>query len=119
MAGAAPVTVTTATRAGNVVTITTTAPHGLIANQGFQLSGVADGTFNLNSTILAVPDATHFTFKQNAPNASSTGGSVAPAKQVIVTNAIDMPGQIAVHYLSWLTTTVPVPLPGGKSAWAG
>src|ERR1044071_2847262 len=67
---------TGANRAGNVVTITTTAPHQIFAGQSATISGVANTTFNGVFTVVSVPSPTTFTYKQTAANAISGGGSV-------------------------------------------
>jgi 6-phosphogluconolactonase (cycloisomerase 2 family) len=73
---------TGANRSGNVVTITTTAPHQIFAGQSATISGVANSTFNGVFTVVSVPTPTTFTYKQTAANAVSGGGSVTvPATQ--------------------------------------
>jgi 6-phosphogluconolactonase (cycloisomerase 2 family) len=73
---------TGANRSGNVVTITTTAPHQIFAGQSATISGVANTTFNGVFTVVSVPTPTTFTYKQTAANAISGGGSVSvPATQ--------------------------------------
>src|SRR5437868_10472829 len=67
---------TGANRSGNVVTITTTAPHQIFAGQSATISGVANSTFNGVFTVVSVPSPTAFTYKQTAANAISGGGSV-------------------------------------------
>src|SRR3989449_11071665 len=59
---------TGAVRAGNVATITTTAPHGLITGQTVLITGVADNSFNGAFTVASVPNSTTFTFAQTAAN---------------------------------------------------
>ena len=68
-----------AVRSSNVVTITTTAPHGLIANEAVLITGVADPSFNGIFTVSAVPSSTTFTYVQTAANATSGGGSATYA----------------------------------------
>ncbi len=120
MATAASVAISAIQRTNNVVTVTTAAAHGLAAGQGFSLSGVADNSFNLNGTVLAVPSATTFTFNQSGANASSTGGNVLPAKEVIVLEISETSqSEITIRYLLWLTTTVPVARPSATSQWSG
>ena len=68
---------TGANRAGNVVTITTTAPHQIFAGQSATISGVANTTFNGTFTVKSVPSPTTFTYSQTAANAVSGGGSVS------------------------------------------
>ena len=73
---------TGANRTGNVVTITTTAPHQIFAGQTATISGVANTTFNGAFVVTSVPTPTTFTYKQTAANAISGGGTVSvPATQ--------------------------------------
>lgn len=73
-------TITTAVRANNIVTITTSAAHGLVVGDWVGISGVADTTFNSGAgvafQILTVPSPTTFTYAQIGMAASSTGGTV-------------------------------------------
>jgi len=67
---------TGAVRAGNVVTITTSAAHALLLGQAVTVEGVtAVGGTNFNGTfaVTAVPSGTTFTYAQAAAN--DTGGS--------------------------------------------
>src|SRR5579871_2831456 len=82
---------TGANRVGNVVTITTTAPHQIFAGQSATISGVANTTFNGVFTVTSVPTPTTFTYNQTAANAISGGGSVsvpATATQLITFPAL-------------------------------
>ncbi|HEY2233990.1 MAG TPA: MBG domain-containing protein [Candidatus Angelobacter sp.] len=73
---------TGANRSGNVVTITTAAPHQIFVGQTATISGVANTTFNGAFVVTSVPSPTTFTYKQTAANAISGGGSVSvPATQ--------------------------------------
>ena len=73
---------TGANRSGNVVTITTTAPHQIFVGQTATISSVANTTFNGAFVVTSVPSPTTFTYKQTAANAISGGGSVSvPATQ--------------------------------------
>ena len=120
MATAVAVAISAISRTNNVVTVTTSAAHGLAASQGFSISGVADNSFNLNATVASIPSTTSFTFNQSGANASSSGGSVLPAKEVIVLAIrTSTPAVINVQYALWLTTLVPVPQPGAVSVWTG
>ncbi len=66
-----------AVRATNVVTITTTSPHGLSTGQSVTISGVSDSSFNGTFTIATVPSTTTFTYAQTGPAATSGGGAVS------------------------------------------
>ncbi len=73
---------TGASRASNVVTITTTIAHDLIPNEAVLITGVADASFNGTFTVAAVPSTTTFTFAQMGPTATSGGGTVTHALPV-------------------------------------
>jgi len=66
---------TGASRATNVVTITTTAAHGYAAADDVRVSGVTDTSFNGIFTIQAIPSSTTFTYNQTGPNATSGSGT--------------------------------------------
>src|SRR3970040_553937 len=65
-----------AVRATNVVTITTTAPHGLAVGQTVSVTGVTYFTFTGTFVIVAVPSTTTFTYAQTAADATSGNGTV-------------------------------------------
>jgi DNA-binding beta-propeller fold protein YncE len=69
-------------RAGNAVTVKTTANHGIDpANPGSVLiSGVPVSSFNGTFTVTGVPDATTFTYAQSGPDENSSGGKVNYAR---------------------------------------
>ncbi len=121
MPTAPPVAVSTAVRTANVVTVTTAAPHGLIAGQGCALRNVTDPSFNGNFTLASAPTTTTFTFSQPSVNASSSGGSVLPAKQILLLEVSQgRDGHKSIRYLLWLTITIPVVRPiSTTSAWPG
>lgn len=79
----APVSISSVSRASNVVTVTTAAAHGLSAGQSATHAGITDTTFNGVYTVASVTDATHYTFSQTAANGSSSGGTVTATKQII------------------------------------
>src|SRR5712691_6740627 len=97
---------TGAVRAGNVVTITTTAPHGLITGQTVLITGVADNSFNGAFTVASVPNSTTFTFAQTAANATSGGGSALdPGLQT--SSGITANGALRTANVVTVTTTAP------------
>jgi len=64
-----------AIRSANVVTVKTTASHGLSAGQSVRIGGVTNSSFNGGPfTIVSVPNAKTFTFSQTGPNATSGNG---------------------------------------------
>jgi len=97
---------TGAVRAGNVATITTTAPHGLITGQTVLITGVADNSFNGAFTVASVPNSTTFTFAQTAANATSGGGSALdPGLQN--SSGITANGALRTANVVTVTTTAP------------
>ena len=73
----AEVSIATAVRTTNVVTITTAAAHGFPVGMSVLIAGVTDASFNGTFTIASVPSSTTFTYAQTAANASSSGGTAA------------------------------------------
>jgi hypothetical protein len=81
-------------------------------NQGFSLQNTTNPTFNVNGTVASVTSSTVFTFNMIVPDATtSTGGTVNPAKEIIIldTNPFAGNGTVSVRYLLWLTTVSPKP----------
>lgn len=70
------ITPTGAVRDSNVVTITTTAAHGLTPGQRVTIGSVTDGSFNGTFVIDTVPSPTTFTYAQTGAGASSGNGTV-------------------------------------------
>lgn len=116
-ATASPVTITSAVRTSNVATITAAA-HGLLANQGFCITGVTDISFNVCGTIKTVPTAATFTFDLTGANVSSSGGSVLPAKQIIILQTQPADTGNTISGVFWITTIAGIAAPG-SSAWGG
>lgn len=116
---ATAVSIASITFLGNVVTVNTSGPHGLAAGQGFSLTGVNPSVYNVNSTVVAVNSATQFTFNLSNPASFVSGGSLLPAKEVIIlATMVPNTGQTTVNYLLWLTTSQPVAGPS-NSSWSG
>ena len=107
---ASATTVTSITCSGQTATVNSTA-HGLIAGQGFSLSGTA-ATFNSTASTVTTNS---FTFVLPVGTACSgfTSGytAVIPAKQIInVSSFVTAAGNITINYVSWYTVTAPTPL---------
>src|ERR1017187_427304 len=102
---ASATTVSSITCSGQTATVNSTA-HGLVASQGFSLSGTA---LTFNSTASTVT-ANAFTFVLPAGTACSgfTSGysAVVPAKQIIQMFSVPYPGPatVALNYVYWFTT---------------
>jgi hypothetical protein len=114
---ASPVAITSVSRTANVVTVNCATNCNIAPNQGFSVSGVTDTSFNTNGTA-TTGSGTTFTFSQSGVTASSSGGSVAPAKQVIVLQVTPSPNFIGVQALCWTTTINGIPQSQG-SQWIG
>ena len=105
-------TVTSITCSGQTATVNSTA-HGLIASQGFSLSG-SSPTFNSTASTVS---ANSFTFVLPAGTACSgfTSGytAVSTAKQIVQLSSSVNTGNatITLNYLFWFTTVYPNPLP--------
>ena len=69
-------------RAANVVTVTTSTPHGVVSGDQVTIAGVSDTSFNGVFPEATIPDSTHFTYAQTAANASSSGGTAAPVGSI-------------------------------------
>src|SRR5215510_8161192 len=77
-----------ATENGFLVTITTTAAHGLSAGQSVTISGVGVAGYNGTFPVVSVPSTTQFTYIAGASGlASSGGGTAASATATIQTTA--------------------------------
>nr|MDP9147873.1 hypothetical protein [Acidobacteriota bacterium] len=77
-----------ATQNGFLVTITTTAAHGLAAGQSTTISGVGIAAYNGTFAVIGTPSSTQFTYVAGAAGlAGSGGGTSAPATVTIQTTA--------------------------------
>ena len=72
-----------ATETGNVVTITTLAPHGFVVGQNVTIAGLTPAGYNGTFTITSVPTTTTFTYVDTvtglAPATSSGTATLAPS----------------------------------------
>ena len=64
-------------RSGNEVICETSAANGFVIDELVTLAGVTDPSFDGSFTIDNIIDATHFSYPQIAPDATSSGGTVA------------------------------------------
>jgi len=77
-----------ATENGFLVTITTSAAHGLAAGQSVTIAGVGVAGYNGTFAVLSVPSGTQFTYVAGASGlAASGGGTAASATATITTTA--------------------------------
>jgi len=112
--------VSSITCSGQTATVNSTA-HGLIASQGFVISGTAPTFMSTASTVTA--NALTFVLPTGTPCSGFTSGytTIQAARQIIdlATMANIPQGTITFSYLQWYTTTFPTPVPGFTSAWFG
>jgi hypothetical protein len=119
--GLSATTVTSITCSGQTATVNATA-HGLVASQGFSLSGTA-ATFN-STTSTVTTNALAFVLPSGTACSNFTSGytTIVPAKQIIELGATASAGNATVilNYVYWFTTQFPNPLPSSTvSVWSG
>src|SRR5277367_3857081 len=75
---------TGATENGFLVTITTTAAHGLSAGQSVTIAGVAVAGYNGTFPVVAAPSSTQFTYIAGASGLAASGGGTAASATATV-----------------------------------
>src|SRR5271163_2213771 len=78
---------TGATENGFLVTITTTAAHGLAAGQSVTITGVAVAGYNGTFPVVAAPSSTQFTYVAGASGLAASGGGTASSATATITTA--------------------------------
>lgn len=78
---------TGATENGFLVTITTTAAHGLSAGQSVTIAGVAVAGYNGTFAVVAAPSSTQFTYIAGASGLAPSGGGTAASATATITTA--------------------------------
>ena len=114
-------TVSSITCSGQTATVNATA-HGLVASQGFSLSGAATAFNSTTSTVTT--NALTFVLPSGTACSGFTSGytTIVPAKQIIELGATASAGNATVilNYVYWFTTQFPNPLPSTTvSVWSG
>jgi hypothetical protein len=66
-----------ATQSGFLVTVTTTAAHGLTAGQSVTISGIGVANYNGTFPVSAVPNSTQFTYILGISGLTTSGGGIA------------------------------------------
>jgi len=91
-----------ASRSSNVVTITTTAVHGLETGQFVKIVDVASTTFNGTFEVASTPSTTTFTYSQVDDDETSEEGSVYvisyPIRDIDVTGAVVTSSEVAIDF---------------------
>lgn len=91
------VTISTAARVSNVVTIVTATPHGLVATDTVVIAGVTPvgaTSFNGTFTVVSAADTTHFTYAQVAANDTGSGGTMNEVTASVVTVTTQEPHKL-------------------------
>ncbi len=107
------ITGTGASRTSNMVTITTTAPHGLLVNDPVVIAGVTDTSFNGIFLVASVPSSTTFTYSEPPPplpNTTSGNGTANLMVTAIIQNAQN------IETSTWLNTYID-PCSGTCGIW--
>lgn len=104
--GAAPstLTVSSITRSGTLVTVTTSADHGLIVDDFVTIAGAVETDYNGAQRIYSVPSSTTFTYTTTATPTSPATGTITATKRDIVYNFFRLPSRITL-----LTDTLLIP----------
>src|SRR5262249_10502803 len=69
--------ISTATEAGNTVTITTAAPHNFVTGQTVNINGVSVGGYNTNGAAITVTGASTFTYTLPSTGLAAGSGGFA------------------------------------------
>lgn len=101
------VSITSATRASNVITVTTSAQHSLDpGNPGVVLiTAMSDTSFDGSFTVLSVIDAFHFTYSSVGTPATATGGMVRFGKPNLTFNLTTSTRGIALDLITRTAAT--------------
>jgi hypothetical protein len=76
-----------ATENGFLVTITTTAAHGLSAGQSVTITGIAVAGYNGTFPVVAAPSSTQFTYIAGASGLAASGGGQAASSTATITTS--------------------------------
>ncbi len=72
------VNISAISRTSGVVTVTMSAPTGMLPTDSVTIAGVADSSFDGTFPIASIIDSLHFTYALALADTSSTGGTAAP-----------------------------------------
>lgn len=78
------ISISTVSRTSGITSVVTSSPHGLIVGMPVQITGVTDTTFDGYFLVDSVSSTTGFTYLQTGANASSSGGAVDIALEVVL-----------------------------------
>lgn len=86
--------VTSVTRSGSVVTVTTTAEHGYTVDDFVTLAGASQVDYNGEQRVYSVPTSTTFTFITTAEPATPATGTITVTKRDVVYNFYKLPERL-------------------------
>ena len=92
---AQPSTISTASRSGDVVTVTTSGVHGFAVGQYVAIEETGNFAFNGSFRVTSVPSSSTFTYVQSGIDASTSGGRATLIQQVRVPENASTPGYSA------------------------
>lgn len=88
------ISVTSVTRSGSLVTVTTSADHGYSVDDFVTISGAVETDYNGEQRIYTVPSSTTFTFITAATPTTPATGTISVVKRDIVYNFYKLPSRI-------------------------
>ena len=96
--------VSSVTRSGSLVTVTTSADHGLMVDDFVTISGANETDYNGAHRIYSVPTSTTFTYTTTATPTTPATGTITATKRDIVYNFFKLPNRLTA-----LTDTLLIP----------
>lgn len=109
-------TISTITCTSGVVTVNV-ANAGLVANQGFEITGNSVAGYNINSTAVSASAST-VTWNIASCPATGAGGAIVPAQQILILSITPTANSITAQEIFWNTTTFAVACVGCTSQFA-
>lgn len=121
-----PATISSLSRSGGTVTVTTTSSHGYSTGLSIAVTGTSQFSFEGSFEILTVPSATTLTYAQAGTDGSATGGELELIQQLTLAESDPVPsgygGQPQSTYVSYACIVTPVDDDGDANtalAWWG
>jgi type IV pilus modification protein PilV len=115
-----PSTLTSASRSGGVVTVTTSGNHGYAVGQYVAIEETGNFQFNGSFLVASVPSSTSFTYAQPGTDGSTSGGTATLIQQIKVPETASTPGynSILSRFISY-SCIVTAANDGTAVAWWG
>ncbi len=96
--------ISSVSRSGTLVTVTTSADHGLVVDDFVTIAGAVETDYNGAQRIYSVPTSASFTYVTTATPTTPATGTITATKRDIVYNFYKLPSRITV-----LTDTLLIP----------